>query len=235
MQQKMGLKDPKIDREGYLKVIDGITYGDDPRQGYPEGGFYYHPGMRFQFPVPAEWKVNDTPAAVQMVSQKKDAVILFSGASGATPSEAAQKFVSKTKARVLKSDETPVHGFPAQRVLSDVTSQKGTIRVLSFFIQKGEGIFAFHGMSSQRAFPQYEQTFSDTFSGFEELKDPKKLSVQPDRVRIRLTKKTDTIENTLRTLGVPGDKMKDVVVLNGMIPGETLPAGTLIKIVEYGR
>jgi len=235
MQQKMGLKDPKIDREGYLKVIDGITYGDDPRQGYPEGGVYYHPGMRFQFPVPAEWKVNDTPAAVQMVSQKKDAVILFSGASGATPSEAAQKFVSKTKAHVLKSDETRVHGFPAQRVLSDVTSQKGTIRVLSFFIQKEEAIFTFHGMSSQRAFPQYDQTFSDTFSGFEELKDPKKLSVQPDRVRIRLTKKTDTIENTLRTLGVPGDKMKDVVVLNGMTPGQTLPAGTLIKIVEYGR
>ncbi len=235
MQQKMGLRDPKIDREDYLRSIDGIIYGDDPRQGYAEGSVYYHPGMRFQFPVPAEWKVNDTPAAVQMVSQKKDAVILFSGAPGTTPPDAAQKFVSKTKASVLRSDETHVHGYPARRVLSDVTSQKGTIRVLSFFIQKEEAIFAFHGMSSQRTFLQYEQTFSDTFSGFEELKDSKKLNVQPDRIRHRITKKTDTIENALRTLGIPGDKVKEVLVLNGMTPGQTLPAGTLIKVVDYGR
>ncbi len=235
MQQKMGLRDPKIDREGYLKIIDGMIYGDDPRQGYAEGGFYYHPGMGFQFPVPADWKVNDTPTAVQMVSKKKDAVILLSGAPGTTPSDAAQKFVSKTKARILKSDETRVNGFSARRIVSDVTSQKGTIRVLSFFIQKDEGIFAFHGMSSHSIFPQYEQTFNDTFSGFEELKDPKKLNVQPDRVRARFTKKTDTIENALRALGVPDHKLKDTVILNGMTSGQSTPARTLLKVIEHGR
>ncbi len=235
MQRKVGLKDPKIDRDDYLKAIDGIIYGDDPRQGFAEGDSYYHPGMRFQFPVPAEWKVNDTPSAVQMVSKKKDAVIFFSGSSGATPAEAAQKFVTKNKASVLGSEETRVHGFPARRVLSDVTSQKGTIRVLSFFIQKEEAVFAFQGMSPQRTFPQYEQTFSEVFSGFDELKDPKKLNVQPDRIRIRPAKRTDTIENALRTLGVPDEKMKDLLILNGMTPGQTLQAGTLVKVVERGR
>lgn len=235
MQRKTGLKDPKVDRDDYLRTIDGIIYGDDPGHGFAEGGFYYHPGMRFQFPVPAEWKVNDTPGAVQMVSKKKDAVILFSGAPGATPAEAAQKFVSKNKARVLKSEETRVHGFPARSVLSDVTSEKGTIRVLSFFIEKEKTVFAFHGMSSQRTFPQYEQTFSEAFSGFDELKDPKKLNVQPDRIRIRPAKRTDTIENNLRTLGVPDDKMKDLLILNGMMPGQTLQAGTLVKVIERGR
>jgi predicted Zn-dependent protease len=235
MQQKRGLRDAKIGREDHLRAIDGMIYGDDPRQGYVEGGVYYHPGMRFQFPVPAEWKVNDTPAALRMVSKKKDAVILFSGAPGTTPSDAAQKFVSKTRTRVLKSDEARVNGFSARRVVSDVTSQKGAIRVMSFFIQKEKEIFVFHGLSSQRIFPQYEQTFNDTFSGFEELKDPKKLNVQPDRIRARFTKKTDTIENALRSLGVPDHKLKDIVVLNGGTSGQTIPANTLIKIVEYGR
>jgi len=235
MQRKTGLRDPKIDRDDYLKAIDGIIYGDDPGQGFAEGGFYYHPGMRFQFPVPEDWKVNDTPAAVQMVSKKKDAVILFSGASGTTPAEAAQKFVSKNKARVLQNEEIHVHGFPARRVLSDVTSQKGSVRVLSLFIQKEEAVFAFQGMSSQRNFSQYEQTFKETFGGFEEIRDPKKLSVQPDRIRIRIAKRTDTVENALRALGVPDDKMKDLLILNGMAPGQTLPAGTPVKIVESGR
>jgi len=232
MQQKMGLKDAKIDREDYLRVIDGLIYGDDPRQGHVEGGFYYHPRMRLQFPVPAEWKVNDTRDAVQMVSKNKDAVILFSGAPGTTPSDAAQKYVSKAGARVLKSDEVHVNGLLARRVVSDVTGKDGTINVMSFFIQKEKEIFQFHGLSSQRLFPQYESLFDSTMNGFRELSDPKKINVQPNRIRTRFTKKRSSIENALRALGVPDHRLKDMVVLNGGTPGQNIPANTLLKVVE---
>ena len=235
MQQKIGLKDAKIDREDYLRAIDGMVYGDDQRQGYVEGGVYYHPGMRIQFPVPAEWKVSDTQDAVQMVSKNKDAVILFSEAPGTTPSDAAQKYVSKTGARVLKSDEVRVNGLSARLVVSDVTSQKGAIKVMSFFIQKEEDVFIFHGLSSPRLFPQYESLFEGTMKGFRQLSDPKKIDVQPNRIRARLTKKTNTVENALRALGVPDHRLKEMVILNGMTPGQNIPANTLLKVVEYGR
>ncbi len=235
MQQKIGLKDAKIDREHYLKVIDGIVYGDDPRQGYVERNVYYHPAMKIQFPVPADWEVRDSTTAVQMVSKKKDAVIIFSGAPGTTPSDAAQKYVSETGARVLKSDGTHVNGLSARWVLSDVTSQKGTIKIMSFFIQKEKDIYGFHGLSSQNLFAQYESLFEDTMKGFRELSDPKKISIQPNRIRARFTRKTTTIENALRALGVPEKHLKDVVALNGRTPGENISADTLLKIVEYGR
>ncbi len=235
MQRSLGLRETKVGRETYLKVIDGLVYGDDPRQGYTEKGVYYHPGHRLQFPVPTGWKVNDTPSAVQMVSPKKEAVILFSGTTGTTHSDAAQKFVTKTKARVLKSEETHVGGWAARQIISDVTSQKGTLRVLSLFVQKEKSLFAFHAMSPQKAYPQYEQAFRDTVAGFAELKDPKKIHVRPDRIRIRAVPKADTIENALRSLGVHGPRLKEVVVLNGMAPGQTVPAGSLIKVVEFGR
>jgi predicted Zn-dependent protease len=235
MQKKTGLKDAKIDREGYLRAIDGMVYGDDPRQGYVEGNVYYHPMMRIRFPVPAEWVVNDTPAAVQMVSKKKDAVILFSGAPGTTPSDAAQKHVSKTGARVLKSDSTRVNGFSAHWVVAEVASRKGTLKVMSLFIQKEKEILGFHGLSSPRLFPQYESLFKSTMNGFSELSDPRKINVQPSRIRARFTKKTDTIENALRALGVPDHKLKDTVILNGMTSGQNTPARTLLKVIEHGR
>jgi predicted Zn-dependent protease len=235
MQQKMGLRDPKVDREKYLRIIDGMVYGNDPRQGYAEGGVYYQPGLRLQFPLPAEWKVNDTPAVVQMVSKKKDAVILFSGASGQSAADAAQKFVSKTNAKILRSESRSVHQLPSQQLLSEVRSSKGTMRVLSYFIQKERQVFVFHGMSTVRIFPEYEKTFQDTFGGFQELKDPKKINVQPNRVRIRSTGKTDTVEGALKALGVPDKRLKETAILNGMTPGQTVPASTLLKVIEYGR
>ncbi len=59
-QQKLGMRDPKVNRDVYLRHIDGLVYGDDPRQGYVDEGTFYHPDMKFQFPVPANWKVNNT-------------------------------------------------------------------------------------------------------------------------------------------------------------------------------
>jgi predicted Zn-dependent protease len=106
---------------------------------------------------------------------------------------------------------------------------------MSLFIQKEKEVFGFHGLSSQKLFPQYESLFEDTMEGFRELSDPKKISIQPNRIRARFTRKTNTIENALRALGVPEKHLKDVVALNGRIPGENIPANTLLKIVEYGR
>ena len=36
------------DREEYLGHLRGMTYGEDPRQGYFEGSRFYHPQLRFQ-------------------------------------------------------------------------------------------------------------------------------------------------------------------------------------------
>jgi len=235
MQQKLGLKDAKIDRDKYLRAIDGMVYGDDSRQGYEKGGVYYHPAMKIQFPVPAGWAVSDTQAAVQIVSKKKDAVIIFGRAAGTTPSDAAQKYISKTGARVTKNDETHVNGFSAQWVVADVTNKKGTFKIMSFFIQKDKEIFGFHGLSSQRLFSQYASIFEDTMKGFKELSDPKKINIQPNRIRARFTKKTNTVENALLELGVPEHKLKELVILNGMTPGQNIPAHTLLKIIERGR
>ena len=33
----------KVGRNEYLKLIDGIVYGEDPRQGYVESNVFFHP------------------------------------------------------------------------------------------------------------------------------------------------------------------------------------------------
>ncbi len=234
-QRRMGLTRPRIEREAYLRAIDGLVYGQDPREGFVEGGMYYHPGLRIQFPVPADWKVNDTPTAVQMLSRDKSAVILFTGAQGKSPAEAARGFVSKTRARVIQGQPARVGGFEAYRLAADVQSGGSTIRTLTYFIQKGSGVFSFTGFSSQRNFPQHEQTFENTLGRFAELTDARRINVQPDRVRVRRVAKPDTLGNALRSLGVPENRIKETALLNGGLPEEPVPPNTLLKVVERGR
>jgi len=234
-QKKLGMRGPKVNREVYLRHIDGLVYGDDPRQGYVDEGMFYHPDMKFQFPVPASWKVNNTHSQVQMMTENKDGGIIFSIATARSPKEAAGKFTQANGASVLASDSITVNGFPAQRVVCDVKGQSGVIRVVSYFIQKENSVFYFHGLSAPSAFDKHLNTFERTMRGFKELSDPKKINVKPDRIRLRTTKAAGTVESSLRSMGIPKEDLDGMALLNGMELNESLPMNSLIKVVEKGR
>ncbi len=234
-QQKLGITDLKLNRDQYLRTIDGLVFGEDPRQGYVEEHVFYHPDLHFQFPVPINWKVNNTPSNVQMVSAGQEAVILFTMTKGTSPYEAARTFVSKNKARVIRTEAIHINGLPSERLFSDVQTQKGVVRVLSYFIQRGKEIFVFHGLTSTGLFQKYESIFDGTMRNFRELSDPRRINVKPDRIRICTAGTSDRLENLLRSFGVPNEKLKETALLNGKDLNESIPASTMLKVVERGR
>jgi predicted Zn-dependent protease len=234
-QDQLGQRNLAINRDEYFRHIDGLIFGDDPRQGYVEEHVFYHPGLRFQFPVPTNWKINNTPSNVQLVSEGQEASILLTLTKGATPYKASRTFVSKSKARVIENEAIQVNGLPAQRLLSEVQTQQGTIRLSSYFIQKEKKIFAFHGLTTPNLFQKYGSLFNRTMRNFRELSDPVRINVKPDRIRIRTTEASDILENHLKSSGVPKEKLKEAALLNGKDLKETIPPNEMFKVIERGR
>ena len=231
-QQKLQLGEPRVDRQAYLKQIDGIVYGEDPRQGYVEENVFYHPDLRFQFPVPGGWQLQNTPAMVQMVSGQKDALILFSVGRGGSAKEIAQKFAKESGVTVVESASLQVNGLPAHRLLSQGSTRQGTLAVLSYFVEKEDFVYVFHGLCSSNRYQDYRTTFQETMGGFRNLSDPKKLAVKPDRVRVRATPRAGSLRQALQALGTPTDQLESVAVLNGMRLDDPVPKGTVIKVVS---
>jgi predicted Zn-dependent protease len=220
-----------VDRDPYLQQIDGIVFGEDPRQGYVEGGVFYHPELRFQFPVPAGWKVNNTPSQVQMSDQDQKAVILFSAAPEKTPSAAANAFINESKAAVVKSESVSVNGMPAQRIISDVTTEQGAVRVMSYFIQKGPAVYAFLGYSEQARFDGYSSVFDQTMFRFNNLTDSGKINIKPDRLAVKRTATQGSLRQALQKFGVPEKQWEALAIVNGMKLDDAVPGNTLLKVV----
>ncbi|MBA3675579.1 MAG: M48 family metalloprotease, partial [Chitinophagaceae bacterium] len=65
-KQKLNLTNPIINRNSYLQRIEGLIYGEDPKQGFLENSVFYHPVLRFQFPIPQGWNYQNTPQRVQL-------------------------------------------------------------------------------------------------------------------------------------------------------------------------
>ena len=218
-------------RDQYLKQIDGIVFGEDPRQGYVEGSIFYHPELRFQFPVPAGWKVNNTASQVQMINQEQNAVILFSMAPEKTPSAAADAFINESKAVAVKSERTQVNGMPAHRIISDITTEQGSIRVLSYFIQKDKTVYVFLGYAEQSRFDGYFSVFDQTMGRFNNLTDSRKINVKADRLNLKRTTTQGSLRQALRKFGGPEDKWEALAIINGMKLDDALAGNTMLKIV----
>jgi len=227
----------KVNREEYLQRIDGLIYGEDPRQGYTENGNFYHPELKFVFPYPSDWQIQNTPAMVQMAPRDGKALVQFALSTEKTLGAASNKLVTDAKLKVLEQSNVTVNGLKAIAMLGDQIpkQQQGaqeagqTLRILSYFIQYGQYIYQFSGISSQGDYNQFANAFKGIFKGFNKLTDQSKLNVKPTKIKLERAKKTANLRTVLTGLGVKSDKLEELAIVNGMTLNDSVEKGTLLK------
>lgn len=230
-QQKLARSQYSVGRDAYLKVVDGIVFGDDPRQGYVDGNAFYHPTLKFTFPVPSGWTVNNMSAQVQMISKNKDAAILFMGDKATSISAAADTFIQNARAAVRSRDRVTVNGYQAEKVVARFVSGEDTLQTMSYFIAKGSAVYAMHGMTSWRQYSQYSSTFSSSMGGFKNLTDASKINVKPELLSVKGATKAGTMSATLRQFGTTDTDLEQRTIMNGMKLTDNVTKGMLIKTV----
>lgn len=234
-------QDPKdkyaINRESYLKMVNGLIYGEDPRQGYVDAGVFYHPELKFQFPVPNNWRLVNSPTQVQMAPSDGKALMIFTIAEGNSLESAAQTMTQQLQLSVINSRQISVNGLSGLEVISEQVTQdpssgqSSSIGVQSIYIQFKSNIFVFHGVSAAQNFNSYEAQFDRTSLGFKELKDASKINVVPERIKVVAVKNNGTISQALQAYGVPANRIKELSIVNGMEQNAQVTAGTSIKVV----
>lgn len=230
-----------VNRDSYLRMIDGMIYGDDPKQGFVENSYFYHPELKFQYPVPADWVVQNSPQAVQMAPKDGKAMMMLTLGQGASLEAAATAAMTQYNMQVVNQRTTSVNGLQALEVLADVkpdaqqqqttTTAAQQVRSLSYFIQYNSNIYHIMGLTYVADFATYEPRFLNTMKNFRQLTDPDKLNRKPDRIHIKTVNQTGTLEQALKSFGTPADKLNEVSVINGMQLTDQVTKGMLIKTV----
>ena len=237
MAQKVVNKESlKVNRNQYLRMIDNIVYGEDPKQGYTENNYFYHPELRFQFPYPQGWTLLNSPQQVQIVPENGKALILMTLSPEKNLDAAAQAAVEQYKLTVEESRRTNVNGLNAIAMVSNQTptDQQGNqtgepIRLLTYFIQHNSFIYILHGISSRNDFNSYANQFQATMSNFRELRDQSKINVVPTRIKVREVMRGGTLNQVFADLNVASVDREELSIVNGMELNDQVAKGTLIK------
>ncbi len=232
--------DYAVNRDKYLQMIDGIIYGEDPNQGFVEQNMFYHPSMKFQFPVPKNWQYENSPIQFQMAPKDGKSMMMLTLASGQTLEEAAQSVVQQYKFKVLENAKQTINGNPAVVMISQqqtdteqgqTADPKSTIQIASWIIQYNNAFFAFHGMSYVPDFSNAFNTFKTVAGGFRALTDASKLNRKPERIRIRQVTRDATFQQAMADLKMPANRVEELGILNGMENSARVTKGMLIKVI----
>jgi predicted Zn-dependent protease len=231
-KQKLNLTAAQVNRNTYLQRIDGIIYGEDPKQGFVENSAFYHPQLKFQFQIPANWAHQNSPQTFQMAPKDGKAMMMLTMAPGKSLEEAANGVLQQNKLTVVESKETTVNGLRAIAMVADQRQEQGTLRTLSYLIQQGDNLYWMLGVSNITDFNNYNRYFSSTMQSFKTLTDPSKLNKKPERVRIKTVKQATTLDQALKSYNTPSTRMEELAILNGMKLTERVTAGTMIKVIQ---
>lgn len=223
-------------RESYLRMIDGIVYGEDPRAGFFENNNFYHPDLKFQFPVPNGWITQNLPSVVQMAPKTNDALMTMAIAQGTSVREAANNMVNQNKLVVEEQSTTSVQGYEAYAMITkqpaDAQSGNPELRIMSYFIKYNNRIYHFNGIAQTKDFNKYYNTFQNTMKNFDKLSDPDKLNRQPRKIKIETVKTNGSLRKALESYGQKAADMNELSLLNGMELGTQLQRGMLIKTIR---
>lgn len=237
-QEELNATDLKVNRDEYLRMIDGIIYGEDPKQGFVEDNFFYHPVLEFQFPIPADWTFQNTPQQVQMANKEGNALMILTLAPGESLEAAAQAILKNYQLTLVDSRQENVNGLSAIVMVADQQQQEQqgqqaqqAIRTLTYLIAYGGNIYNIMGISSVDDFANFMPVFTNTMTNFRQLNDPDKLNREPDRIRIKTVRQDGTLAQALQNFQVEEDRLQELAILNGMQLEDRVEQGMLFKVI----
>jgi len=217
-----------VNRDTYLRRLDGLVFGNNPREGYFKENQFFHPDLRFRVMFPEGWTTNNGKQAVIAVSPQQDAMVEVSVAKGPSADAAAGAFLAQKGLTSGYPVRISVGGLPAVTAGFAAATDNGTLRGTVLFVEYGGAVYRLVGYATDARWPALQVTVERALQSFARLTDPAALAVQPQRVDIVRVDRRTTIEEMARQRPSPVPAAT-LALVNQVEPQTSLEPGRLVK------
>jgi len=218
-------------RDRYLDRIQGLVYGDNPREGYFKGPLFLHPDLEFRLRFPEGWKTVNQRSAVAAVTQAEDALVVLELAPEAQdPAAALQAFLTQEGMQSGRARAGESGGIAWARAPFAATSEQTELRGEVMFARHGGHVFRILAYAPATVWPGVSGPASRTMDSFARLTDPAVLAVRPWTIRVVTTRAASTFESFWQRNPMP-IPLEEAARLNRLSPGDRVPTGARLKRV----
>jgi predicted Zn-dependent protease len=229
-QQPGGVANAVVGRESYLKRLDGMVYGTNPREGFFRGNQFLHPDLAFRYTFPEGWQTANQKNAVIAMSPKQDAMIQITLAEGRDHEAAARAFFAQDGMAAGPLSNTRMDGLAATIGDFSAATQQGQLRGRAAFVTHNNAVYQILAYTAEPSWTAYDATLRQSLESFGRLTDAAALAAQPLRIKtVTLDRAMTIAEFEQRYLApVPVEK---IALINHADPDTRFEKGAVLKTV----
>jgi predicted Zn-dependent protease len=220
-----------VGRDSYLRRLEGLVYGDNPREGYFDGDTFYHPGLALKMVFPAGWKTKNFRQAVLGTSPANDAAVELTLVEENEPRAAAQVFVNQQGIEADRIKSGTINGLPAAWTLIRVQTQSGLLNGRVAFVRYRDRTFRLLGYTPSDRWGRYSDQVERSLQSFDTVTDPSILNAQPQSISVVQIDRDMTMRefDARYPSGIP---LEQIALINQVEPDDLLRKGQLVKRVS---
>lgn len=216
------------DRNAYLSAINGMVYGDDPKEGFVRGRKFFHPKLGFTFVAPEGFTLENTSQAV-LGATASGTEALRLDAVRVTGDQSLGQYLSSgwIDGVEINSVETlSVNGFTAATAVA--RGEQWSFRM--FAIRFGSDVYRLI-FAARNLTPDIDRQFRAAAETFRRVSSDEAETVKPLRLRIVTVGLGDTPEKLAARMQVPDRPLERFLILNGFDKDTKLRYGEKVKII----
>jgi predicted Zn-dependent protease len=234
---KAGRTNLITDRDGLLRRVDGVIFGDNPEQGVIRGSTFLHPPLRFRIDFPAKWQVANSPQQVVAKDPAADVFMLLQLVmmpQGRNVQEVALGSMQGAGFRHVEGERATINGLDAYvGVYEGQIEGLGAVASRAAHIRHGDAYYLVAGLVAPGLFRQVDGTFQSAVRSFRALTTAEAEGIRPSRIDLYVVRAGDTWASIAeRSGGVITPAA--LAVMNQSAPTSQPQAGARIKIVVGG-
>lgn len=226
--------DATVGRAEFLGMIEGLAFGDNPRNGFFRNNVFYHPELAFRFSVAPQWETRNLARAVLGTSEQGNAAFQFGLAASETAEQALQQFAAQEGVSVGRPSQRAINGVSALLAPFQAQSQQNVVAGYLALYELGGRLYQLLTYTAGDSFGVYQDIFQEMIDSFAAVDDASILNIEPPKIEIvRLPRAMSLAEFAER---FPSDIPLEQLALINQIqnPAATIAAGTLLKQVQGG-
>ena len=221
-----------VERESYLRRLEGLIYGPNPRHGYFVGQTFNHPDMRFTMTFPEGWATQNATQSVTALSAEKNAMIQLTLSRAPSADSALRAFAGQEGLQAGTVARPALRGFASSTAMPFAALVQGdTLRGRVMFVEHGGMVLQLIAYGPAAGWTAQQMVAERALGTFAVLTDRAALEVQPRKVSIVRVDRAMTIQQ-MRAGRASALTAEELVVINQVRVDETLPVGRLVKWVN---
>ena len=236
----------KVNHDRYLERIQGLTFGDNPKDGVVRGNEFLHPLLRIGVKFPEGWELTNTPDAVMaqepgtqhyMVLQEVEQPRLRQASGGQAQSiaDAAVTAMRQAGYTVVDGSMQAINGLDAHVGLYRGTAKgAGKVMMRAAHISVGRQLYVVAGFAPEAEFGLVDRDIQAATQTFRQLSVSEASNVRPNRLDFYVVRQGDSWQSIAARQSKGFVNAATLAIMNDREVNAQPQAGERVKIVVEG-